>query len=161
MPAKLPTVRLQMSGTLADHPSRYADRKNEPHPELGLGNPPAEFDAAQRKVWRELAKCMPDGVFTVADRFLAEQACRLIVKMRDDTMTTQQSCHLTGVLSKLGLSPTDRSKVNAPSTAKPKPKDDWSFKSVRTASAPVRTTDSQWSDTSQQVDPTSLSALPN
>lgn len=117
-----PTAKLALSGTLKHNPKHYANRTQEPQPKLGLGEPPVEFDAAQRKIWREFSRTMPDGVFAITDRYLAEQACRLIVKMRNDTITFQQMTLLTQILSKLGMSPTDRTRIQVDPAVAKKPK---------------------------------------
>jgi len=119
---------------LAGNPGHRPINQNEPQPKVGLGEPPAELDAAHRKIWRELSRSMPEGVFTVADRFLVEQACRLIVRMRSDSISLSQNAQLTGILGRLGMSPCDRSKVNAVAPKEQK-QDEWSFApNVRKAS---------------------------
>jgi hypothetical protein len=114
-----PTAKLALSGSLKHNPKQYANRTLEPQPKLGLGEPPAEFDAVHRRMWREFSRTMPEGVFGISDKYMAELACRLIVRMRNDTITMQQMAQLTTVLSKLGMSPTDRTRVQVdPSVAK-------------------------------------------
>jgi phage terminase small subunit len=129
MPAvRKPTAVLAMSGSLSKHKDRLAARANEPVPDPKLGNCPTHFDEGQKLLWKEIVSQIPPYVATKSDRLLIELAVRLLEKIRNDgkvildaegktvriiacaptTVAQFQKC-----LSQLGLSPADRSKIQA------------------------------------------------
>lgn len=111
--ARKPTALLELSGTLADHPSRYANRLNEPQLTQGIGNPPNHLSEQEKVVWQELARDI--YWLKVSDRLSMEIVCRLTSKMRNDpNFKTMEFSVLTTLLRSLGMTPTDRSRVNAP-----------------------------------------------
>jgi hypothetical protein len=111
MPRALPTAQLALSGTLKDHPARYADRKNEPTPTGPLGYAPDYFDDARRKVWNELKTQIFPGSTGSSDRVAFEMLCELVVSMRAGTATDLESNRLLKLLGCFGMTPVDRSKI--------------------------------------------------
>lgn len=105
-----PTHLLRLSGQLNRRPARYADRRNEPAITDPVGPAPDTLSAAEATLWGELSGY---GVWlTAADRLMLEIAVRLFVQFRGGE--TRNASKLITALSKLGFSPTDRSKVGAP-----------------------------------------------
>jgi len=112
-----PTAVLELKGAFKKNPSRGADRKNEPIPDGAIGDPPPELGDAEKSLWAELA--IVGSWLTNGDRLLLEIACRLMVMFRGDKLDGGGISKLITALSKLGFSPTDRSKVNAPGAKEP------------------------------------------
>ena len=76
-----PTRVLEMRGSFDKHPERREERKDEPQLPLGVGDPPARFDAGQVDAWNELAL---EGAawLTVAYRKNLEIAAFLLAQWR-------------------------------------------------------------------------------
>jgi phage terminase small subunit len=107
-----PTSLLILNGSIDHDKKRYANRTLEPKPEGKLGTVPKYFSEDLKDIWRELTKQVPDGVLTGADRIILELTCRLTAKMREGSISTGETAQLISCLSRLGLTPADRSKVN-------------------------------------------------
>lgn len=108
-----PTRLLELEGSLTKHRSRYAARANEPQPEGQLGPAPSYLSDKEKKVWREFRRIA--FWLTDADRSLTEIACRLTAKTRsNEPMKASEYSMLLACLSKLGMTPTERSKIQAP-----------------------------------------------
>lgn len=76
------------------------------------GKPPAHLAPAESAVWRELMKRTPRGYLQSSDRFFVEAACRLITRIRAGEVKASELNAVMNVLSKLGLNPVDRAKLN-------------------------------------------------
>lgn len=125
------TAEHERSGSFEKHPERKAARANEPKPDGPLGTPPACFDPNSYTgekllaIWHELVLQAPPGVLTSADRAHLELACRLYHRVRSNPNAKVGDYNrLAELLGKMGMNPSDRSKVNiAPnipsSTVKP------------------------------------------
>jgi phage terminase small subunit len=120
-----PTRLLELSGTLKDHPGRYANRNTEPKPDQPLGIAPTYMTKEQKKIWKELAGMVVPGVLTKSDRWAVEMAVTLISQLRDGTINGQKMSILTGLLARLGLTPSDRSKVNVVPPKQETKEDGW------------------------------------
>jgi hypothetical protein len=112
-----PTAVLELKGSFKKNPARGAERKNEPKPDGEIGEPPVLLGADEQELWRELA--LVGSWLTAGDRLILEIACRLMVMFRKNTLDGGGISKLITALSKLGFSPTDRSKVNAPGGKEP------------------------------------------
>lgn len=88
-------------------------------PEGQVGDCPARLEGAEREAWAELVEQVPDRVLTNADRWAAEMACRLMARVWSGDINTGEMGHLIKLLSQLGMTPADRSKINV-EPAKPK-----------------------------------------
>jgi len=112
MPApRKPAAILEMSGALGKNPSR---RRVEPSVALPFGKPPAHLSRELKAAWREISRAAPCGVLTGADRVAVELAARLLVRIRTaDTFTAADANGLRSLLSSLGMTPADRSRVTA------------------------------------------------
>ncbi|HKR56322.1 MAG TPA: hypothetical protein VJS20_08470 [Gemmatimonadales bacterium] len=107
-----PTSVLRLTGAFKNHPERERDRENEPVVTEPLGEPPDKLDEAQAARWNEFAGWCP--WLTVADRFVTEMACRLVMKIRNGEAKAPEYAILRGYLSDLGMTPVARSKVKVP-----------------------------------------------
>jgi hypothetical protein len=104
---------------------RFADRKNAPPTQGVIGLPPKSLTAAEKKVWKELAIAIPDGVAGESDRIAVEIASRLLHQFRTNAHTMQSSriSLLMNMLSRLGLDPQARTRLHVAPTAEVKPTD--------------------------------------
>ena len=109
-----PTAIHELNGTIEQRPQRYATRKNEPRPEGVLGKPPECFDAAHVELWNEIQAEVPALVLTSADRTLVEIVCRLKFKLRTGKIHGGELSVLASCLTRMGLTPADRSRISIP-----------------------------------------------
>lgn len=123
MPRPLtPTAILKAKGALSHDPGRYQGRKNEPVPSGPLGDPPKSMDREEKAAWRELAALLPDGVAYNSDRWAMKQLVRLMVKSDRKMTSSSEEGLILSYLTKFGLTPADRPRVQA----KPeKPNNEW------------------------------------
>jgi len=112
-----PTAALELKGAYKKDPQRKDDRKNEPKPAGEIGMAPPGLTKAEVFLWDELAGY---GFWlTNADRLMLEIAVKLMVLFRGAALDGGGISKLITALSKLGFSPTDRSKVQAPGAKEP------------------------------------------
>ncbi|MDW9467233.1 terminase [Sinorhizobium meliloti] len=112
-----PTAALELKGAFKKDPQRKTARKNEPRPNGPVGAAPEHFDADERRLWDEFAGY---GFWlTDADRLMLEIAVKLMALFRKNALDGGGISKLIGALAKLGFSPTDRSKVQAPGAKEP------------------------------------------
>lgn len=112
---RTPTKVLKLRGAFRNHPKREKERAGEPEPIGPLGDAPDCFDEAHIARWYEIASWCP--WLADADRVIVEATCRLWVKMRNIELKSSDWGLLTTNLSKLGMTPTDRSRVKVPTRA--------------------------------------------
>lgn len=112
-----PTAALELSGAFKKDPKRKAARASEPVVAAAIGPPPNMLDGDSAAIWNELVQ---HGFWlTAADRTLLEIACRLFAMFRVGSLDGGGISKLITALSKLGFSPTDRSRVQAPGSKEP------------------------------------------
>lgn len=113
-----PTNLHALNGTLAHDAARFADRAGEPHDDRPLGPPPEFMRADQRAAWMEIERLAP--WLAHADRLAVEIAATLVARFRIDpgSMPPALYTRLETMLGRLGLTPSDRSKVSAPTPTK-------------------------------------------
>lgn len=125
MPARRKTAReLELSGALKVNPGRYQGRGSV---DCGpLGDPPKHLSTAAKNAWREIAANAPEGLLTSSDRCLVEIATVLLCRVRNRRTPVKNAelNALTNVLTKLGLTPVDRAKVDLTPSVPPIEKDD-------------------------------------
>jgi hypothetical protein len=107
------TAILESRGAFVHNPGRRASRANEPRPTAQLGRPPKHLPDEEKRTWRELARIAPPGVLTNSDRWLAEIAVRLMTQVRQGNARTMHFGQLLQCLGRMGLTPSDRSRVSA------------------------------------------------
>ncbi len=128
MPAhRKPLHVLALNGTLKEHPGRYASRIEPVACPAGIGDPPSHLSVARKNIWHELVAQLPEGHLQSADRFLLEIATHLMARLRNrkTLITKGEESLLMNALSKLGLTPTDRGKVNLLPPKQDAPHDPW------------------------------------
>ena len=109
-----PTAVLELTGAFEKDPQRKAARSGEPRPEGALGNPPECFDAVHIELWNEIQAEVPARVLTSADRTLVEIVCRLKLKLRTGKIHGGELSVLASCLTRMGLTPADRSRISIP-----------------------------------------------
>ena len=107
-----PTAVLELTGAFKKDPQRR--RKNEPKPGGPIGEPPPGFNAELKVIWRELVTAVPAGVLTISDRWLVELACRTMHDVRRGAALASERNLLLSCLSRMGLTPADRSRIAVP-----------------------------------------------
>ena len=105
------TAQLALNGGLKHDPKRYAGRQAEPIPSGPIGIPPKDFSPALKRIWRELKSQSLPGVLGNSERLILEILCRLTLKLRQGTISTGETSQLINCLARLGLTPTDRVRV--------------------------------------------------
>jgi phage terminase small subunit len=98
-------------GYLNRNPSRKQEAETG---ELGL--PPEYLSEDQRDIWNELVSSIPTGTARSSDRFALEIICIYLWKFRSTIINGTELATLTSLLSKFGLTPSDRAKVAGPTT---------------------------------------------
>lgn len=99
---------------MAKNPGRYANTPDTPLPKGPIGKAPRHLSADEQKVWREITSGAPEGVLGSCDAISVEIAVRLTNRMRTGKFDKQSDfTTLFNILSKLGLNPSDRTRVHA------------------------------------------------
>ena len=121
MPARKKSLTLlKLSGGLKAHPTRYKDRTDLASCPDGIGEPPSQISVSRKHLWAEIVAQLPVGHLQSADRLLLEIVTHLMSRQRNRRVliTKGEISLLLNALSKLGLTPVDRSRVIIP--VKPK-----------------------------------------
>lgn len=113
MASRTPTNVLQLTHSLDKRPQRAAERANEPKPSGDIGDAPKEFKKKEREIWDELVRNSPAGVLTNADRFMLMTVVKLQAKVLTGKASSNDYGNLMRGLGKLGLNPSDRSRVKS------------------------------------------------
>ena len=111
MPARKKSLTLlKLSGGLKAHPGRYKDRTEVACPD-GKGEPPSQISISRKHLWAEIVASLPVGHLQSADRLLLEIVTHLMSRQRNrrTLITKGEISLLINALSKLGLTPVDRS----------------------------------------------------
>ncbi len=111
---RTPTSIQELKGAYKKDPQRFKDREEEPKPEGPLGAPPFGFDEELEAIWREIDGMVPARVLTIADRWLVELACRTMRDVRQGSALASERNLLLSCLSRMGLTPADRSRIAVP-----------------------------------------------
>lgn len=105
---RTPKAKAEVTGAAAKNAARFKDRKG-PKVTRGLGEPYAAMTDEQKKAWAEIQYEMP--WLTSSDRIMVRLACSWIARMEKDDLGVAASSALASILSKLGATPVDISKV--------------------------------------------------
>ena len=105
---RTPKAKAEVSGAAAKNAARFNDRK-APKVQRGLGEPYASMSPEQMAAWAEIQYEMP--WLTSSDRVLVRLACSWIARMEKDDLGVAASSALASIMSKLGGTPVDISKV--------------------------------------------------
>lgn len=107
---RTPQAKAEVSGATINHPARFADRKS-PRAARPLGEPYLRMTDEQKACWHEMAGDMPwlNSAHRVLMRLACYHAARLDTDPEFGVSATQA---LSSILSKLGATPVDETKVN-------------------------------------------------
>lgn len=102
-----PLAKLKASGTIDKNPGRYKDRK-EPQSKP-IGKPSRSLKKREIEAWHAFVYEAP--WIREGDRRLLEMACKLTALLWADRADNDDMRLLLSLLSKMGMTPTDRSRV--------------------------------------------------
>lgn len=138
-----PTAILELNGAFKHDPRRA--RPNEPKDDRPFGDPPERMPLEIRPFWYELVGYCAPGVLKVSDRWAIELAARLMHKavstpnmavalelvntleltkadaramLQREDITGAELSTLRTLLSSLGMTPADRTKLSVPTEKK-------------------------------------------
>ena len=107
---RTPLAKAEVSGAGVVNPARFADRKG-PKAARPLGAPYAKMTEGQKAVWAEMAGDMP--WLNAGHRVLLRLACYHAARLDEDAeFGVSATQALSSILSKLGATPVDETKVN-------------------------------------------------
>jgi len=106
---RLPQDKAEVSGAAAKNPDRFKDRKKPPRTRP-LGDPYATMTDDQIVHWYEFKNDLP--WLNSSHRQLVRLACTLAARVDNPKCGIQAMQALSTVLSKLGATPTDETKIN-------------------------------------------------
>jgi len=108
--ARTPLAKAETAGAAVIHPGRFKDRVG-PKRTRPLGEPYATMTDGQKAAWEEFRQELP--WLNSSHRLLVRMACRLAARMdEDDDFGVSATQALSSILSKLGATPVDETKVN-------------------------------------------------
>lgn len=119
---RTPKAKAEVSGAAAKNAARFKDRKG-PKGSRPLGEPYATMTAEQKAAWSEIQYEMP--WLTSSDRIMVRLACSWVARMEEDDLGVAASSALASILSKLGATPVDVSKVNHGDSEEEDPDDEF------------------------------------
>ena len=112
MPAhRLPVEAARVTGAAARSPYRHADRKR-PKGTRAIGDPYARMSEDEQAQWHEFVRDLP--WLNSSHRVILRMACKLTVDMDGEEFGVSKAQALSSILSKLGATPADESKVAGP-----------------------------------------------
>lgn len=107
---RLPQAKAEASGAVLKNAGRFADRK-VPKRTRPLGEPYARMNEVEREYWAEFARELP--WLHSGHRVLLRLTCQLAARMDSgEEMGVSASQALSSLLSKLGATPVDETKVS-------------------------------------------------
>ena len=110
MAHRLPSLKADVSGAAMKNPARFKDRP-APSRMAALGDPDPTLTPAQQAAWRQYAATLP--WLDASHRTLVRIASLLTARLDDPGVGLNAIAALSAVLSKLGATPVDSSKVAA------------------------------------------------
>ncbi len=111
---RTPTGILENKGAFLHDPQRGRDRADEPIPTADLPIEPPEFlSKFQKLVWTEFVALIPKGVAGDCDLPFIVTAVKLYAKVRRGSAKGIDVSQLLVCLSRLGMTPADRSRVKS------------------------------------------------
>jgi hypothetical protein len=118
--ARTPLSKAKAAGADIIHPERFKDRKG-PKKARAVGEPYAKMTDAQKEAWAEYQVELP--WLNSGHRPLLRLACIWTARMDDADFGVSATQALSSILSKLGATPVDETKVNHGSDEEEDPTD--------------------------------------
>ncbi len=109
-----PRAILELKGVKKTHPERLRVREHEPENINPVGDPPEHLPDPEQAIWARIKEESIPGVLGQADRIAIEMACKLYVRVKEDTATGVDYNQLIKLLSQFGMTPADRSRLSIP-----------------------------------------------
>jgi hypothetical protein len=107
--ARTPLAKAKAAGAEIIHPERFRDRKGPKKPRA-VGEPYIGMSDKEKKVWAEFRAELP--WLTSSHRTLLRLACYWTAKLDEKEFGVSATQALSSILSKLGATPVDETKVN-------------------------------------------------
>ena len=107
--ARTPLAKAKAAGADIIHPERFKDRKG-PKKARAVGEPYAGMTESEKRAWVEYRDELP--WLTSSHRTLLRLACVWTARMDDKDFGVSATQALSSILSKLGATPVDETKVN-------------------------------------------------
>lgn len=107
--ARTPQAKAQVSGAAQHDPQRFRDRKGQKRAR-SIGDPYAAMTEEEKIIWTELRQELP--WLNSSHRILLRMTCVLSARMDKGEMGVEAMKALSSLLSKLGATPVDETKVN-------------------------------------------------
>jgi hypothetical protein len=108
---RLPVAKAHATGAAIKNPGRHADRK-KPKGTRPVGEPYKMMSEAEQIQWHEFVQDLP--WLNSSHRVLLRLACVLAASMDTADFGVSKAQALGSILSKLGATPADESKVSVP-----------------------------------------------
>lgn len=116
-----PTNVLELNGAFKEHPKRKKARQNEPSGGAGLGPyPGSRVGMSEEDAYNIIRNKAPQGVLTEADEEHVMLIARLMFLSWNDACTASERHLLAALLGKIGMNPSDRSRLQVSQEKKPK-----------------------------------------
>lgn len=107
---RLPLAKAEASGAIAKNAGRFRDRKG-PKRTRPVGSPYAKMTELEKWYWAEFVGDLP--WLHAGHRVLLRMACQLSARMDEGSeMGVSAMQALSAILSKLGATPTDETKIS-------------------------------------------------
>jgi hypothetical protein len=106
---RVPKAKAEVSGAALHDPQRFKERKVSKRTR-SLGEPYLRMTDKQKEAWAELSYELP--WLNSSHRPIVRLACLWMAKMEDEDFGVSATQALSSILSKLGATPADESKVN-------------------------------------------------
>lgn len=107
--ARTPLAKAKAAGAEIIHPERFAGRKGPKKPRA-VGAPYVGMSVKEKKAWAEFQAELP--WLTSSHRTLLRLACYWTAKLDEKDFGVSATQALSSILSKLGATPVDETKVN-------------------------------------------------
>lgn len=120
--ARTPIAKAEVSGAATHDPQRFKDRGG-PKRTRPVGTPYATMTEAEIAYWDELVRELP--WLHSGHRLLLRMACRLSARLDEGDVGVEAIKALSSLLSKLGATPVDESKVSHGSDEEEDPADEF------------------------------------
>lgn len=110
---RTPSNVLALRGAFKNHPERKAERAAEPQVVDEIGDPPDWFTSEEFMCWHEIVAIAHPGTLSHGDRLIVEHGAQLLAMLRASRWQVHPTMLIRweSFLSKLGLTPADRSRV--------------------------------------------------
>jgi hypothetical protein len=107
---RLPQAKAEVSGAALKNPATFKDRR-APSGLGPIGEPYPQMTLEQQAAWHDLARDLP--WLNASHRTLLRLACIISARLDDEAVGINQLQTLSAILSKLGATPVDETRVNS------------------------------------------------